>query len=153
MIFDSLDKLPFYCKAIPALKTVMDALKSDDLLGCPSGFHATSNPLVRYNIIDYTTSDVRNPLEIHQKEADVQIVLSGEELAISAPRSEALKACPYDAEKDAAFFNCDATIQLALKPGFFVLFFPGEPHRGNITLVQPTMCRKVVFKVTICEEM
>lgn len=82
----------------------------------------------------------------------MQIVLVGEELAISAPRSEALKVGLYDAQKDVAFFSSDASMQLVLKPGFFALFFPGEPHRGNITLVQPTMCRKVVFKITMSEK-
>lgn len=149
MIFDSLERLPFYMQQIPSLQTVMDVLENVDLLGAESGFHSTDNPLVRYNIIDYTSADVRNPLEIHRKEADVQIVVLGEELAVSAPRSEAVKAGPYDAQKDAAFFVCDASMHIVLKPGLFVLFFPGEPHRGNIVLNQPMVCRKVVFKLTM----
>jgi YhcH/YjgK/YiaL family protein len=149
MIFDSLDKLPFYLQHLPSLQTVMDVLDKVDLLGSSPGFHYTDNPLVRYNIIDYTSVDVRNPLEIHRREADVQIVLIGEELAVSAPRSEAANAGPYDKQKDVAFFNCDTTMQMALRPGLFALFFPGEPHRGNIVLKQPTVCRKVVFKLTM----
>lgn len=152
MIFDSLDKLPFYLQHLPSLQTVMDVLDKVDLLESSPGFHNTDNPLVRYNIIDYTSVDIRNPLEIHRREADVQIVLIGEELAITAPRSESVNAGPYDEQKDAAFFDCDATMQMTLRPGLFALFFPGEPHRGNIVLKQPTVCRKVVFKLTLATD-
>ena len=149
MIFDTLDNLSVYESMIPQLKTVAQILEIEDLFSQTPGFHQTSDPTVRYNIIDYTTTDSSNPLEIHRKEADVQIILSGKESVICASRHEALKADVYDEESDCAFFEADSTMSLVLEKGSFVIFFPGEPHRGNILYKQPIVCRKVVFKLTM----
>jgi len=149
MIFDTLDHLSMYESMIPQLKTVAKILEIENLHSQSPGFHETYDPLVRYNIIDYTTTDNRNPLEIHRKEADVQIVLAGKETAISASRYEASKADVYNAEIDCAFFEAESTMSFLLEKGSFVIFFPGEPHRGNIIFEQPVACRKVVFKLTM----
>lgn len=149
MIYDSLDQLRAYASYLPQLNTVISVLENHNLMAERTGFHATEDPAVRYNVIDYTTSDVGGPLEIHRVEADVQIVLTGKERAVSAGREHAHDAGPYDKDKDACFVDCPRTMSFHLVPGKFVIFFPGEPHRGNYILDGPTISRKVVFKLKL----
>lgn len=152
MIFDTIDSLSTYFSMIPQLKTVEKILLEKDLFAQSAGFHDTTDPLVRYNIIDYTTQNTCNSLEIHCKEADVQIVLEGMETVVSALRDEAQKAGAYDAENDVAFLESDSMMSFVLQKGSFAIFFPGEPHRGNMIYRQPVSCRKVVFKLTMNKE-
>lgn len=149
MIYDSLDQLRAYASYLPQLNIVISVLENHNLQDECAGFHATENPSVRYNVIDYTTSDVGGPLEIHRVETDVQIVLTGKECVVSAGREHAHDAGPYDKDKDACFVDCPQTISFQLVPGKFVIFFPGEPHRGNYILDEPTVSRKVVFKLKL----
>ena len=149
MIFDSLIEMDRYIPALPQLQAVRTLLGSGVLETAEPGFHTTDIPGVRYNILDYTTTPLGKALEIHTKEADVQIVLQGKELAVCAPREMADFSGPYDENKDARFVECTSVSSFHLLPGKFLILFPGEPHLGNGLLDEPTKCRKVVFKLML----
>ena len=151
MIYDRLSNLSAYVNLIPSLKTVARILEEEDLMGKETGFHETDDPLVRYNIIDYTTGDVNPLAETHQKEADVQIVLSGSEYCFFTPGlGERRSVSGYDANTDVELFSSkEERIKLPLSPGMFAIFLPGEMHMGNGVNGSVSKNRKVVFKIKI----
>ncbi len=91
---------------------------------------------------------LRRP-EIHARYLDVQILLEGEELMGYYPRL--MKARPDEdrlATQDLAFFNqIDGEQFLAMLPGDFVVFWPGDAHRPLCAVTEPVTIRKVVIKV------
>ena len=151
MIYDRLSNLSAYETLIPSIKTVMRILKEENLLKKEKGFHETDDPLVRYNIIDYTTGDVNPLAETHQKEADVQIVLSGSEYCFFTPGlGERRSVSGYDPNTDVELFSSkEERIKLPLSPGMFAIFLPGEMHMGNGVNGSVSKNRKVVFKIKI----
>jgi YhcH/YjgK/YiaL family protein len=149
MIYDSLDQIGSYIAVLPKLEVVLTVLKTIDFKQITPGFHSTKDPFVRFNVIDYKTVAVVGPLEIHHKEIDVQIVLQGKEIAVASGREQASRAGVYDPEKDVCFVDCPSTVQFQLIPEKFLIFFPGEPHRGNYMLEESISCRKVVFKLRV----
>lgn len=149
MIFDSLDRLSLYAKDFPALKTA-DAILKEDLLSKEPGSYTTDDPNCRYNIVHYETHVGDKDFEIHQREADLQIMLSGGEIMKAATRDLALQAQGYDADKDIAFVKGETMVSYTARPGFFALFLPGEPHAPGIALTDTAeKAKKVVFKIKV----
>lgn len=149
MIFDSIEKLPLYEKSFPSLKTVEKILSEENLLEKQPGSYTTSDKNCRYNICEYNTVEGEKDFEIHKKEADVQIMLSGEEYMTAPERTLAEKAGPYDEEKDIHFVGGNEIIKYKGKPGYFAIFFPGEPHAPGIAINKTISAKKVVFKIKI----
>lgn len=85
--------------------------------------------------------------EIHEKEVDVQILLSGYELMELADPSSLREKIPYDSLKEASFAKGESCIQYHATSSSFALFFPGEPHACNLVDTQTTDVVKVVFKI------
>jgi len=101
-------------------------------------------------LADETTepASARRP-EIHARYLDVQILLEGEELMGYHPRL-ARERPDEDklATQDLAFFNqLEGEQFLAMAPGDFVVFWPGDTHRPLCAVNQPMNIRKVVIKV------
>lgn len=89
--------------------------------------------------------------ESHDRYADIQIVVKGQEQLGWAPAGTAAVTEPYNAEKDITFFGQPAiNTPVNLGSGEFAFFFPGELHQPG---VQPTVpaesqvVRKLVLKV------
>lgn len=148
MILDQLTNLSRYIPALPALETVASILSSGVLKTQEFGSYKTEDPRVRYNLFTYTTEkQVADVYEVHRKEIDVQILLSGHErMEIADP--ETLKVTkPYDEAKDALFGPAQSNVTFHADPSGFALFFPGEPHAPNLIDGESTTVVKVVFKV------
>lgn len=101
------------------------------------------------NLGDSTTQDrsVRHT-EWHKEYADIQLVLSGEEIIHYS--CEDASALPSEEKKPDLFILEQPVVeqQVHLKPGYFAVFFPGEPHQalcraGN----EDAIVRKAVFKI------
>ena len=89
-------------------------------------------------------------LETHQTYVDIQLLLSGSESLEVFPKNGLTVSEPYDAEKDAEFYQppAEAPIKLTLNPGQFVVFFPEDAHMPclmNDHSAQPV--QKVVVKL------
>ncbi|MCF5863229.1 YhcH/YjgK/YiaL family protein [Aeromonas veronii] len=84
--------------------------------------------------------------EFHQQYLDIQLLLRGEEW---------IGVGPYDYVSDGAdhphpdlwFVDDEQTSYLALQPGDFAIFWPGELHRPLCTFNQPAKVKKLVVKV------
>ncbi len=148
MILDSLAAIDTYITAFPQLQTVKRILASGLLKDAEPGSYRTDDPSVRYNINAYTTHEKGLAgYEVHHREADVQIILSGKELIDIADASSMKERSPYDSAKDAQFFDGEKLLRYTAFPGTFAVFLPGEAHEPCIISGRPLSVRKVVFKL------
>jgi YhcH/YjgK/YiaL family protein len=58
---------------------------------------------------------------------------------------------PYNERADIAYYIGDGTIYIVPQNGF-LLFFPGEAHRPNITPGGNKVVKKVVIKIRMAKE-
>jgi len=86
----------------------------------------TDNPSVRYSISTYRTHiKGEKGYEVHHRETDVQVVLSGHEAV-----------------------DGDLPVRCCARPGYFMVFFPGEAHEPGLTSDIQDSVKKAVFKIT-----
>ncbi len=148
MIIDSIDNMYRYIGAVPQLSTVIETLRRVDFSTLPVGQYKTANPLVRYNVMEFdidSTEPVKQ--EIHEKEIDVQIDISGAERFVTSFREGEVTEA-YDGERDAAFQKVDERVVFTGDPGMFAIFFPGEPHTSLLRVGEKNYhLKKCVFKL------
>ena len=150
MIIDQITNLERYIPSLPALQTVHEILESGKLPSMEYGSSTTDNPKVRYNLFTYTTATPEKlTYELHKKEVDVQILLSGFEAMVIADTSSLKETIGYDASKDASFAEGKQLLTYHATPATFALFFPGEGHACNRIDGDSTDVVKVVFKILV----
>ncbi|MGE4583692.1 MAG: YhcH/YjgK/YiaL family protein [Sphaerochaeta sp.] len=148
MIIDHVAQLERYIPVLPPLETVVTVLREGKLATLPYGSYHTENPRVRYNLFAYDTEKTQSETyEIHKKEVDVQILLSGRERMDIADANHLILTAEYDPAKDASFAKGRALVSYHADTSTFALFFPGEPHAPNLVDEVPTHVVKVVFKI------
>ena len=99
-----------------------------------------------------TKSRAAAKLETHRKYADIQVLLSGEEIIEVFPKHGLTVSEPYNPEKDAEFYRApeNAPVKIALRPGRFLVFFPEDAHMPCLmTGNSPQPVKKVVIKVAV----
>jgi biofilm protein TabA len=96
---------------------------------------------------EYETQDPTSlSWEAHRAFADVQLMLEGSEYLGWARALEG--EGPYDEAKDVFLApGAKDPSELALSPGLFSLFLPGEAHRPRAALGAPARVRKLVVKL------
>ncbi len=88
--------------------------------------------------------------EAHRKYADIQTVLSGEELLEWSPISGLEITSPYDPSKDVEFYSRlqPGPTRVKLSPGFFALLFPQDAHAPQLQCgKEAVIAKKVVIKI------
>ena len=86
-------------------------------------------------------------LEAHRKYIDIQYVIAGVDEMGWRSRSVCHKVdTPYDAEKDFELFSDPVDSWIAVKPGMFTIFFPGDAHAP---LIGKGELHKIVIKVAV----
>ncbi|MDW6094337.1 YhcH/YjgK/YiaL family protein [Vibrio rhizosphaerae] len=85
--------------------------------------------------------------EYHRQYADIQVVLSGEEI-IHYDLTD-VSACQAEERRPDLFILAQPELRqhLHLREGDFVVFIPGEPHQALCAVNEPACVRKAVFKV------
>ena len=98
------------------------------------------------NCFDYETiPEEESFYEAHERFGDIHIMLRGsEKVCISHP--EALERFEYTPENDFAAYRGEAEHTLVLKPGTFLVVFPGDAHKIKMWVNGPENVRKAVFK-------
>jgi len=66
------------------------------------------------------------------------------------PVAKATVTKPYDEQKDLANYSSEG-IQYDVPSGSFMIFFPGDAHRPNITPGGNLPVKKIVIKVRVAE--
>lgn len=84
--------------------------------------------------------------EFHQQYLDIQLLLRGEEWIGVGPHAYVNAGADHP-HPDLWFVNDEQTSYLALQPGDFAIFWPGELHRPLCTPNQPAQVKKLVVKV------
>lgn len=85
--------------------------------------------------------------ESHRKYIDLQCVVVGEEKMGKWPVAEVTTTTkPYDETKDVANYTAPGKFY-NIPAGTFIIFFPGEAHRPNITPGGNKVVKKIVIKV------
>jgi YhcH/YjgK/YiaL family protein len=88
--------------------------------------------------------------ESHRKFIDLQYVIRGEEKMGKAAVASATVTRPYDETKDVANYSAEGKIY-TVPEGTFILFFPSDAHRPNITPGGNKVVKKIVVKVRVAE--
>ncbi len=86
--------------------------------------------------------------EQHREYLDVQILLSGSERIDFGPLGAAVDLDDYHQDDDYQLCNVVEPMQtLAMEPGMFAVFLPGEPHKPGCITRHGQVISKVVIKV------
>lgn len=150
MILDHLENAPRYAALGPGFAHAFRFLQNLDR-STPDGRCEIDGDAVYATLMSYETKVPADAThEVHRRYADVQFLLSGQETMQFTPADRLGAGDGYNAEKD--YELCVAPVlpaTLALNPGQFVIFFPGEGHKPNLALGAPAPARKVVVKVRL----
>ncbi len=98
---------------------------------------------------DYETVDeAQSFFEAHRRYLDVHVMVSGcERVDLSDPAG----LTEFTHQGDFWGYHGEAEQSLILKPGDFLVVFPGDAHRLKIRLGDPARVSKVVFKALVNE--
>lgn len=95
---------------------------------------------------DLTEQSADRRGEFHQQYLDIQLLLCGEEWIGVGPHDYVSDGADHP-HPDLWFVDDEQTSYLALQPGDFAIFWPGELHRPLCTFNQPAKVKKLVVKV------
>ncbi|PJG57529.1 YhcH/YjgK/YiaL family protein [Aeromonas cavernicola] len=84
--------------------------------------------------------------EFHQQYLDIQLLLRGEEWIGVGPHDYHPQEADHP-HPDLWLVDTPQTSYVALQPGDFAIFWPGELHRPLCTHTEPTKIKKLVVKV------
>lgn len=85
--------------------------------------------------------------EYHHQWADIQVLLTGEEIICAGTQYAPLAT---DEERKPDLFittTAELPVSMLLQAGDFAVFLPGEPHQALCAAAEPMTIRKAVFKV------
>lgn len=103
------------------------------------------------NLFYLVSEDLTEPAadrrgEFHEQYLDIQLLLRGEEWIGVGPHDYVSDGADHP-HPDLWFVDDEQTSYLALQPGDFAIFWPGELHRPLCTFNQPARVKKLVVKV------
>lgn len=147
MLFDTLENLELYLPVLPELQAVIEVMDKGDVYTMKDGVYPTSNPEVSYRIDSYQSGAEGTPYLIHRKTTVLMILLEGEELESLTWREAAKDATPYDSATDQCTCDGDPLVVIHAAVGRFCVFYPGEPHRSGLPVVNPASCKRVTFLI------
>ncbi len=106
MIIDTIENIEKYAASFPQLRAVAAVLRSGKAETAAAGSYATDDASVRYSVSEYQTrTKGTKGYETHRHAADVQFIVSGEEI-IDVCENAGMKArSEYDVESDIQFFD------------------------------------------------
>lgn len=127
-------------------------LKNTDLNTLATGRHVIDGDNVYAIVTEAPSKDYeKTAFESHRKYIDLQYVITGEEIMSKAPLPSVSINKPYDEKADIAFYTGEG-MMYTVPAGTFMLFFPTEAHRPNITPGGNKVVKKIVIKVKVAPE-
>jgi YhcH/YjgK/YiaL family protein len=126
-------------------------MKDHDLASLAPGKYPIDGENVFATITEAPTKDFdKTGWESHRKYIDLQCVVTGEEKMGKYPVAKATVIKPYDEAKDLANYTAPGEFYVA-SAGTFLIFFPGDAHRPNITPGGNKVEKKLVIKIRAAE--
>jgi YhcH/YjgK/YiaL family protein len=148
MIYDRFENLNLYCQAGSRLHQAL-VVARDAVPTVSDGRMDIDGNRLYASVATYETgSREERRFEAHRKYIDVQVLLDGEE-AIDVSLERNLSVLEgYNAERDVMFLQPPQQVaSLAMRPGFFAVFYPHDIHRPGCHLKEKRRVRKIVMKV------
>jgi YhcH/YjgK/YiaL family protein len=126
-------------------------LKEHDLQALAKGKYPIDGDNVYATVTEDPSKDFdKTNWESHRKYIDLQCVITGEERMGVCPVASATVTREYDEKKDLANYSAEGK-QYDIPAGTFVIFFPGDAHRPNITPGGNKVVKKIVIKIRVAE--
>jgi biofilm protein TabA len=148
----SIDKVEFakqYHLNQPYWDKAFAFLKNTDLKTLSVGRHNIDGDNVYATVQESPTKDLdKTAFESHRKYIDLQLVITGEENMGKAPLGSVTVSKNYDERTDLANYTGDGKIY-TVPAGTFMLFFPKDAHRPNITPGGNKADKKIVIKIKV----
>jgi YhcH/YjgK/YiaL family protein len=153
MIFDRIENAATYRGANPRLAAALEYLARTDFSQVAEGKHELDGQNMFANVQHYPSRPMEEiAWEAHRKYFDVQYIASGAEkmghinLHDGLTSSNLTVKTPYDAEKDAEFYNAKGHFVI-VRAGDFTVFFPQDVHAPCLSVgPSPEDVLKVVVK-------
>ena len=148
MISDALNSLPS-AGLHPVLQQALTLAIAANPQEKTPGRYALQGDTIFMNVMQFATqSPEQKKAELHQQYIDIQMLLSGEERILFGMTDSARHCEEMHIEDDYQLCSQIADEQaMVLKPGKFVIFMPGEPHKPGCVVQAPMDIKKVVIKV------
>ena len=123
-------------------------LKEHDLKTLAKGKYPIDGDNVFASVTEDPSKDFdKTNWESHRKYIDVQCVITGDEKMGKWPVAEITTVTkPYDETKDVANYTAPGKFY-TIPAGTFIIFFPTDAHRPNITPGGNKVVKKIVIKV------
>jgi YhcH/YjgK/YiaL family protein len=148
MIVDTLDHIHLYRVPVDGLEEALAWLGKPGLPGLePGRYPLGDSGAVAILAAARTVPEEEEEWEAHRRFADLQVVLSGEEVMGFAPLAGMIPKGVYSEEDDCVLLEGAGNFML-VRAGGFVIFTPGDAHKAMLaTPSGPGEVRKVVFKL------
>jgi len=122
-------------------------LRDTNLITLKNGRHTIDGDNVYAIVSEAPTKDYdKTAFESHKNYIDLQYVISGVENMGRTPVESLKVDKAYNEKADIAYYTGDGKIY-TVPANNFLLFFPGEAHRPNITPGGNKVVKKVVIKI------
>ena len=149
---ESIDKVQF-AQQYHLNKAVWDKafafLKNTDLSALTPGRHEIDGTNTFALVSEAPTKDYdKTAFESHKNYIDLQYVIQGEENMGKAPIATVTLDKEYNERNDIMFYTGDGKIY-SVPQNTFMLFFPSDAHRPNITPGGNKVVKKVVIKIRV----
>jgi len=150
MIYDRIE----YLSRLPLPGTICDKIIAflEKAPNLPAEKYEIDGKRVYASIFCYATvTGKEGVFESHQKYADLQLLLSGEEQVGVIQSDKLQEKVPYDATGDACLYDPGTTqySSIVLQPGYFVLLLPRDIHMPGLATKVPGPVTKVVIKISV----
>lgn len=127
-------------------------LKETDLSTLATGRHVIDGDNVFGLVSEAPTKDYdKTAFESHKNYIDLQFVISGEENMARAPLKDVTLDKPYNEKSDIMFYVGEGKIHTVTQNSFLI-FFPSDAHRPNITPGGNKVVKKIVIKIRVAKE-
>jgi YhcH/YjgK/YiaL family protein len=127
-------------------------LKNTDLKTLTVGRHVIDSANVFAIVQEAPTKDYdKTAFESHLNYIDLQYVIRGEEIMGRTPVDSVKVDKPYNEKADIAYYTGDGK-NFTVQANSFLLFFPGEAHRPNITPGGNKVVKKIVIKIKMAKD-
>ena len=148
MIADTLENIRHYGIPVGGLEEALAWLGGEGLQNLePGRYPLGDSGAVAILAAGQTVPEQEEEWEAHRRFADLQVVLSGEEVMGFSPLAGMIPKGEYSGEDDCVLLEGPGNFML-VRAGGFVVFTPGDAHKAMLeTSSGPGEVRKVVFKL------
>lgn len=149
MIFDQCAFMHRYAGLGPNFETAVKFLSGRTLDSFAPGKLTIDGAKVYASVRETDLTGRPERWEAHRRYADIQILLEGSEAILYSPDAPPEPSVPYDEARDVLFYEGIRGVRCPLKPGDFMIFFPGELHAPDRPEGSCRNSKKLVVKVLV----